>query len=85
MERKIIKIDVHMLVYIYLSVFFIAGEIGGIVVGAVGLTAVLGVILIGSIVYNTKKEKVCCFYDQLIPKIQNSHNESWQAIKDDEH
>ena len=45
---------------------FIAGEIGGIVVGAVALTVISAVILIGCIVYKAKKEKVCCFYDQLI-------------------
>ena len=53
-----------MLVYIYLNVvFFIAGGIAGILVGAVALAVIPGVILIGCIVYYTKKKKVCCFYD----------------------
>ena len=59
MERKVIKIDLYMPV----NVLLIAGGIGGIVVGAVALAVIPGVILIGCIVYNTKKEKVCCFYD----------------------
>ena len=60
MEREIIKID--LLYAIKICVFFIAGGIAGIVVGAVALAVIPGVILIGCIIYNTIKEKVCCFY-----------------------
>ena len=66
---------------VYICVFFIAGGIAGIVIGTVALAVIPGVILIGCIVYNTNKEKVCCFYDYQIP----SHSKSWQTIKDNEH
>ena len=50
----------------YSQWLFIAGRIAGIVVGVVGAVVISGVILIGYIVYKAKKEKVCCFYDQVI-------------------